>query len=72
MASSGFVEWLRSGRKGLYGLGCLRRVDASCGTSSYSWSAFLTQQKHRLIGYTVDQVTGQNEHILDDVGPLSC
>ena len=43
MASSGFVEWLRSGRKCLYGSGCLSRTGARSGTSVLIISLFLGQ-----------------------------
>ena len=33
MGSSGFVELLRSGRNGLYGLGCSRSAGARVGAS---------------------------------------
>lgn len=72
MGSSGFVEWLRSGRKGLNGLGWSSKVGASEGTSMLWMSAYMDLQRPSETGRTIDQVAGQYQYILYDICPFCC
>lgn len=73
IGSSGFVDWLSNGRKGLYGSGDSRSAGGNDGISRcHHVSCYATRNyEDTSTVLAIYQITSQDKDVLDDICPLS-